>query len=113
MIFAFPNVLHLIRAIIYGTVAVQAYILTYIYYIGYFRVKPTEIIRVLVYFFMHLAIFFSFLCFLAASSFFGSPWHDGLSFLGAFFAVPLVWFLTRFKDVSMDDGSSKKVISSK
>ena len=111
--FDFPNVLHLIRAIAYGAVAVQAYILAYIYYIGYFRVKPTEIIRTLVYFFLHLALFFSYLTFLAASSFFRSPMHDNFSFLGVFFAIPLCWFLLRFKDVSMDDGSSKKVISSK
>lgn len=112
MIFYFPNILHLIRAIIYGGVAVQSYILAYIYYIGYFRVKPTGIIRVLVFFFLHLAMYFSFMAFLAASAFFNSPWHEIFSFFGVFFAIPLMWFLMRFRDVSMDDGSGKKVINS-
>lgn len=111
--FTFPNVLHLIRAIVFGAVAVQAYILSYIYYIGYFRVKPTEIIRLLVYFFLHLAMFFSFLTFIAASMFFKSSVHEFATFLLVIFAVPLCWFLMRFRDVSMDNGESKKIISSK
>lgn len=93
----------LIRALMYALTAIQALILSYVYYVGYQKVKPTPIIRTLVLFFLSLGIFFSFTTILAFATIEPSIYYEPLRNLGAFFVLPVLLCLQAFRETSMDE----------
>ena len=90
------------RGLAYAFVAVEAFILAYIYYFGYEKVKHTPIIRMLCNFFLFLAIFFSYATFLAITDVLDRPIHDVISTLSFIFCLPLIYFMYKFRELSIE-----------
>jgi len=90
----------ILRSAIYAVVAIQAFILSYIYYFGYEKIKHTPIIRMLCNFFLALALFFSYATFLAITDVLDKPIHEFVSKMSFIFCIPLVYFMYKFRELS-------------